>query len=217
MEENSLLKTIEKNSSAEIIEKKSKFIANILKVESVREAEEKINLIKKKYYNAKHNCFAFSVLQENQTILRFSDDGEPQGTAGEVILNVITKNNLNNILIIVTRYFGGILLGTGGLTRAYSNVSMEALNNNNIIYETDGLEEKIEITYENSEKFKRYCDKNSIKIINIEYKENIVYIIEINEIESKKLKEIAEQKNVKEYFNIVSCVTICQKHVKIGK
>ena len=113
-------KTIEKENSAEIVEKKSRFIANIYNVES---KEEAIKQIKKKYYDAKHHCFAFSIIEENGITQKSSDDGEPSGTAGAPILNIIKSNNLQNVVIIVTRYFGGILLGTGGLTRAYSEAA----------------------------------------------------------------------------------------------
>ena len=120
--------TLKEASTAEIVEKKSRFIANSCHIESKEEAEEKINLIKKKYYDAKHNCFAFSIVDKDGNLLeKSSDDGEPSGTAGAPILNVIRKNNLNNILIVVTRYFGGILLGTGGLVRAYSEATQKSI------------------------------------------------------------------------------------------
>jgi len=120
--------TLKEASTAEIVEKKSRFIANSCHIESKEEAEEKINLIKKKYYDAKHNCFSFSIVDKDGNLLeKSSDDGEPSGTAGAPILNVIRKNNLNNVLIVVTRYFGGILLGTGGLTRAYSNTALASI------------------------------------------------------------------------------------------
>lgn len=121
-----MFKTIkEENVQAEIVEKKSKFIANVFYVETSRDAEEIIKNINKKYYDARHNCYAYSVKNPNESIKRFSDDGEPSGTAGAPMLNIIEKNNISNILIIVTRYFGGILLGTGGLVRAYSEATIK--------------------------------------------------------------------------------------------
>ena len=128
-----MFKTISENVSSEIVEKKSKFIANIFYVESVEEAEEKIKEIKKKYYDARHNCFAFSVYTEDGNIDRFSDDGEPSGTAGSPMLAILKAQNLSNILVVVTRYFGGILLGTGGLTRAYSSAAINAIEKGNLI------------------------------------------------------------------------------------
>lgn len=105
-----MFKTIDEGSSYEIVEKKSRFIANIFYVESKEEAEEKIKEIKKKNYDAKHNCFAYSIYEDCGRIDRFSDDGEPSGTAGSPMLNILISNNLCNIVAIVTRYFGGILL-----------------------------------------------------------------------------------------------------------
>ncbi len=208
------IKTITESVTNEIVEKRSKFIANIYNIESVSEAEEKIKQIKKKYYDAKHNCFAFSVLEDNQIKTKMNDDGEPSGTAGEPILNVIQKNNLQNVLIIVTRYFGGILLGAGGLVRAYSNASIEALNKAKIVKMENGIEAKVEISYADNEKFKYYCTKNKIKIVNIEYKENIFYIIEINDEQYEKIKNNSIEKNEDKMGNILNCVELCRKYIQ---
>ena len=105
-----MFKTIEEEVSCEIVEKKSRFIADIFYIESKEEAQERIKEIKKKYYDAKHHCFAYSISEKNGRLDRFSDDGEPSGTAGSPMLNILTSNNLCNIVAIVTRYFGGILL-----------------------------------------------------------------------------------------------------------
>lgn len=112
--------TIKDNVQFELVEKKSRFIANLFYVESTQEAENVIKEIRKKYYDAKHNCIAYRIIENERIEERANDDGEPSGTAGAPMLNILQKNNLANILIIVTRYFGGILLGTGGLVRAYS-------------------------------------------------------------------------------------------------
>ena len=121
--------TIKQNVQAEIIEKKSKFIANFFYVENVEEAEKMIKETKKKYFDARHNCIAYRVVEDGQIIEKSSDDGEPSGTAGSPMLNILQKNNLANVLIVVTRYFGGILLGTGGLVRAYSDSLLKAIEN----------------------------------------------------------------------------------------
>ncbi|MBR3697653.1 MAG: YigZ family protein [Clostridia bacterium] len=105
-----MFKTIEKAISNEIVEKKSRFITNIFYIESKEEAEEKLLEIRKKYYDAKHNCFAYRVYEENKIYERFSDDGEPSGTAGSPMINILKSNNLCNILVVITRYFGGVLL-----------------------------------------------------------------------------------------------------------
>ena len=123
-------KTIENKSVfGEIVEKKSKFIANVFRVESVREAEELIKSVKKEHYNAKHNCFAYLIYESNNIVKKCSDDGEPSGTAGVPLLEILEKEQIYNVLVVVTRYFGGVLLGTGGLVRAYSDSLKKALEN----------------------------------------------------------------------------------------
>ena len=125
--------TVKENIETEIIEKKSRFIANIFYIESIDEAENIIKSIKKKHYNARHNCYAYRIIQNGKIIDRFSDDGEPSSTAGAPILNILVKKNLVNVLIVVTRYFGGILLGTGGLVRAYSQAANNVIEMSKII------------------------------------------------------------------------------------
>ncbi len=125
-------RTVDRTSSAEIVEKKSRFIGYVTPVTTEQEAYAFVEQIKKKHYDARHNCFAFSVGIEMPQ-LRFSDDGEPQGTAGKPILEVITGEDIRNICIVVTRYFGGTLLGTGGLVRAYTMASQAALEENVIL------------------------------------------------------------------------------------
>ena len=120
--------SIKENVQTEIVVKKSKFICNLIKIESQEEAEDYIRKIKKKYYDARHNCVAYRVIENEQVVEKSSDDGEPSGTAGGPMLNILQKNNLGNILVVVTRYFGGILLGTGGLVRAYSDATLDAID-----------------------------------------------------------------------------------------
>ena len=129
------LKTINENITEQIIEKKSKFICDLIYVSSEKEVEESLQEIRKKYYDAKHHCFAYRLQNKNGIIEKSSDDGEPSGTAGAPMLNLLTKNELVNCLAIVTRYFGGILLGTGGLVRAYSEVTKNAIESANIVEE----------------------------------------------------------------------------------
>ncbi len=207
-------KTIEKENFAEIVEKKSRFIANIYNVESKEEAEEKIKQIKKKYYDAKHHCFAFSIIEENGITQKSSDDGEPSGTAGAPILNIIKSNNLQNVVIIVTRYFGGILLGTGGLTRAYSEAAGKVVEQSELIQKEPGMEVELEIDYNDNEKFKYYCQKNNVNIIKIEYTENILYKIELNEKEYKKIEERNKTNNKQLDINIKNIKLKCRKYVK---
>ncbi len=117
--------TVVGNATAEYEEKRSRFIANLCHVENEAEAMEFIESMRSKYWDARHNCFAYSV--EKGRYSRFSDDGEPHGTAGKPILDVIVGNKINDVVIVVTRYFGGVLLGTGGLVRAYSTSARDAM------------------------------------------------------------------------------------------
>ena len=195
--------TIQDNVQTELIEKKSKFIANLFYIESVKEAEEIINKIKKKYFDARHNCIAYRVLEKNRLIEKSSDDGEPSGTAGAPMLSILQKNNLKNVLVIVTRYFGGILLGTGGLVRAYSNSLLQAIEISKKVEKCYGQELKVVLDYNEFENFKYYCKNNKINIVDNQYLENIVCKIEVEEqvknqlisdFETKKLnlKDIKE-------------------------
>ena len=189
--------SIEKESKYELVVKKSKFIANAYYVENEKDAEEKIKAIKRKYYDARHNCYAYKIMStEKAEYKKCSDDGEPSGTAGMPILNVIEKRKLSNILIIVTRYFGGILLGTGGLTRSYSDADCGAIENAEIISVENGKTINIQIPYSENKNFLLFCKNNDIKIINEKYEENIVFEVEINEEQYEKIKEKINNDNV---------------------
>lgn len=125
MNKGMVYKTVYGNGYAEIVEKKSRFIANVRQVKTEEEAISFVNEIKAKYRDARHNVYAY-VVSEN-TISRFTDDGEPSGTAGAPVLDVILKEGLTDTAIVVTRYFGGTLLGTGGLVRAYGKSAKEGV------------------------------------------------------------------------------------------
>ena len=120
------MKIILQQAQGEITEKKSRFIATLCPVQSQEEAEQFIASCKKKYWDARHNCSAY-VIGENNEIMHSSDDGEPSGTAGRPMLSVLTGQDVHNVAAVVTRYFGGVLLGTGGLVRAYQGAVSEAL------------------------------------------------------------------------------------------
>lgn len=210
-----MINTIKESTSAQIIEKKSKFIADLFYIQSEEEAERIINQIRKKYYDARHHCYAYSIATKGENINRMSDDGEPSGTAGSPMLNILQKKNLSNVLIVVTRYFGGILLGTGGLVKAYTEACMQAIQKATIVHEQLGYEIQIQISYENFEKFNYYCNKNKINIIKVEYEENIKCNIEVTKEEKEKIfsrkeelnfkidkYEIIEQKNIRKNIEI---------------
>lgn len=205
------MKTIkQEHIQAEITEKKSKFIANVFYVKNVEEAENFIKNIRKKYYDARHNPFAYCVSENGDIITKVTDDGEPSKTAGAPILNVITGKELTNILIIVTRYFGGILLGTGGLVKAYTNASLEALRNAEYVIEQLGIELKIKIEYIDLEKIKYYCKKNDINIINIEYSNLIEVTLEVTNEEKDKIIS----NNQETLFNVLEYRILSKKNIR---
>lgn len=201
--------TIKQNVEAEITEKKSKFIANLFYIENSSEAEKLIKEIKKKYFDARHNCIAYRILEDGKIIEKSSDDGEPSGTAGAPMLNILKKNNLVNVLIVVTRYFGGILLGTGGLVRAYSNSLLKAIENSTKINKCFGQQLEVILDYADFENFKYYCKNNKINIINLEYTENIVCKIELEEETKQKLMQDFAIKNI----NIKNIKELSKKYI----
>lgn len=202
--------TIRNSGIAEIVEKKSRFIASIFYVETKEKAEEKIKEMKKKYSDAKHNCYAYCVMNENSVFTKSSDDGEPSSTAGIPILNVIKERKLVNVLVIVTRYFGGILLGTGGLVRAYSKATVKVINNSDIIRKEKGYEVKIMVEYNNAEFLKYYLNQKKCKIIEIIYSENVEMNVEI----SKEIKEELLKGNSKIADKIKKIVIIEEKYIE---
>ena len=193
--------TILTDETAEVVEKKSKFIANIFRVETLGEADDKIKLIKKKYHDARHNCVAYRIFENEQIVEKSSDDGEPSGTAGGPMLNILQKNNLCNVVVVVTRYFGGILLGTGGLVRAYSDATQVAIEKCIKVYKVSGIEFCVRIDYSNLDIFKYYCKNNEINITEIEYCEDIVLKLEMEKNRKKVFLEDIERKtlNIKQY------------------
>ncbi|MBR3614714.1 MAG: YigZ family protein [Clostridia bacterium] len=208
-----MFKTINKNISAEIVEKKSKFIANVFYVETVEEAEEKVKEIKKKYFDARHNCFAYSVFTKEGIVNRFSDDGEPSGTAGGPMLNILNGKELTNLVVIVTRYFGGILLGTGGLIRAYTGATQEALRLLDEVYKDLGLEAKLVTTYPELEKLKYYLKQNSIEITNTKYNETVEVFVDITEEKYNNILKAKEKYELN--FELIGTEVLNEKYIVI--
>ncbi len=188
--------TISEAVQAQIVEKKSKFIANLYPVENVEEAERLILEAKRKYHDARHNCMAYRIVKDNQIIEKSSDDGEPSGTAGSPMLNILQKHDLCNIVIIVTRYFGGVLLGTGGLLRAYSDSLLKAVEESHFIQKCQGIEMLVTVDYSEFDSFKYYCKNNDILIVNVEYKELINCKIELEPDKKEKLMKDFEAKSL---------------------
>lgn len=188
--------SIKENVQTEIAVKKSKFICNLVRVDTQEEAENIIKQTKKKYYDARHNCLAYRVIEGEKIIEKSSDDGEPSGTAGGPMLNILQKNNLCNVLVIVTRYFGGILLGTGGLVRAYSDATLKAIDSAEKVEKCMGQEAEVEIEYNNLENFKHYCKINNIFIGEFVYSNMIFCKIQLQETVKPRLIEDFETKKV---------------------
>lgn len=188
--------TIKEMVQAEIVEKKSKFIAHLFPVESVEEAENLIKETKKKYYDARHNCTTYRIMKDGQIIEKSNDDGEPSGTAGAPMLNILQKNNLCNVVVIVTRYFGGILLGTGGLIRAYSDSLLQAIEESDRIHKCEGMEMLSTVEYSEWDRFQYYCKNNHILVTNMEYGEFITCKIELEDDKKEKLLKDFETKNI---------------------
>ena len=162
-----------KGGNGEIIEKKSRFIASIEVVKSQEEASEFINSIKKKYWDAKHNCSAF-VIGDDGEMTRCSDDGEPSGTAGRPMLEVLKGEKITNVCVVVTRYFGGVLLGTGGLVRAYQAAVKEGLANCSVLKRIKGYALKVSCDYSDLAKIQFLCKQNDYYLGEIDYGQNVV-------------------------------------------
>ena len=188
-----MFKTISDFIETELTEKKSKFIAHLYYVSSEEEAKEKIQECKKKYHDARHNCYAYRVVVDDKIIENFSDDGEPSGTAGNPMLSILQGNDLANVLIIVTRYFGGVLLGTGGLVRAYSGALELAIEEAEFIICTEGLEAGLRMEYSEYSKFEYYASKHGLRIINSEFQERVYVIIECEQSSYDELEKNAEE------------------------
>ena len=195
MSENNVCKIVYEGGQGEIVEKKSRFIATVKPVETEEEAVAFINEMKKKYWDARHNCSAF-VIGSRQELTRCSDDWEPAGTAGRPILDVLLREEIHNTAVVVTRYFGGVLLGTGGLVRAYQKATQEGLSNSVIIEKRLGIELHIQTDYTGIGKLQYLFAQKGINVIDTEYATDVVVkaMIPIEEKEAVE-KAITEQTN----------------------
>lgn len=191
------MKTIKNDCISEIEINKSRFITLLYKIKSVDEIKEKLDFVKSIYKDATHYCYAY-IINDNK---KSSDDGEPGGTAGVPIMEVLLKNELNYILCVVVRYFGGIKLGAGGLVRAYSKSVSNSLNNNNITELIDGYNLEISVSYEEQKKLdyilKEYkCSKvfGERVIYNFDIPKNDIQILDgyqYNILEEKQIEKDA--------------------------
>ncbi|MGL4799590.1 MAG: YigZ family protein [Cellulosilyticaceae bacterium] len=170
--------TINGDATIEIIEKKSRFIAYVYVIESQEEADMYLNEIRKKHWDAAHNCYAYQIGERNE-IQRFSDDGEPQGTAGKPILDVLKGQDIKNTLIIVTRYFGGTLLGTGGLVRAYGRAAKEGVMEAGLIEKLRIRLFELQMSYPLSGKVQYLLNEKNYVIRETRYLEVVTFVVEV--------------------------------------
>lgn len=195
MLENTISLYVYKGGQGEITEKKSRFIATVRPVESEDEAVSFINETKKKYWDARHNCSAF-VIGKRQELTRCSDDGEPAGTAGRPMLDVLLKENIHNAAVVVTRYFGGVLLGTGGLVRAYQQATKAGLSASEIIEKKDGAVLFIRTDYTGIGRLQYLFAQEKITVMDTAYEADVLVKAAIPENDKKRIeKTIIEQTN----------------------
>lgn len=188
-------KTVYCGGEAEIIEKKSRFIATVRPVKSEEEALVFIESMRKKYWNATHNCFAY-VIGEHFQVQRCSDDGEPSGTAGKPMLDVLLGEEIHDVVVVVTRYFGGTLLGTGGLVRAYAGSTKEGLLASKVITKMHGQKLSVQTDYTGFGKIQYTLGQRGIRILNSVYTDKVELEVLLPESEIESIiSEIREGTN----------------------
>lgn len=187
------LKVISQGGTGEVVEKKSRFIASIFPVHSEEEALEYISQVRKKHYDARHNCFAYVIGEKNETE-RCSDDGEPSGTAGRPMMDVLTGQGLHDVLVVVTRYFGGTLLGTGGLVRAYSAAVKAGLDQCVIQEKIRGCTVKFETDYNGLGKIQYIAAGMELEEKESVYGEKVelVYVVPMEKVDALE-REVTEK------------------------
>lgn len=186
------MKFVYQGGEDEIVIKKSRFIGQVFPVETEEETQRIIEETKKKYWDARHNCYAY-ILGEFGEITRCTDDGEPSGTAGRPILEVLQGEGIHNVLLVVTRYFGGTLLGTGGLVRAYSQAAQAALKASRILKKIRGHKLRVHTDYNGIGKLQYITAQADVPVIATQYAENVVMTLAVPLEKSDSLvKQITE-------------------------
>ncbi len=179
----------------EVVEKKSRFIGEIFPAETLEEAEERLLAIRKRYYDARHHCFAavVGVPGTPEEIRRGNDDGEPGGTAGKPMLEVLDGEDLHNTAVVVTRYFGGTLLGTGGLVRAYSAAVKAAIENATIVTVVSGRKIAFRVSYSDAGKLQYLYAKEGIEKPEIAYGQDVVMTLKMRREMGERIKKITAE------------------------
>lgn len=190
------MKEIKSHVRAEVIEKKSRFIADLFPIGSAEEAAEMIATVKKEHYDARHHCYAYLIEGSDGAppIERASDDGEPQGTAGQPILSVLRGAGLTNVLCVVTRYFGGTLLGTGGLLRAYTAAAKEAVATADICEKLPAKRMTVSVSYNQIDNVLYLLKQYGISPETAEYGASAEYDIIVRSEQADALTEDLQQK-----------------------
>lgn len=181
--------TLKENGTAELIIKKSQFICTLARTETEAEAKAFIAEIKTKHRKATHNCFAY-MIGLNDEIQRESDNGEPSGTAGVPILEVLKNLELHNVCAVVTRYFGGIKLGAGGLIRAYSNVTSHAIETVGIVKKVVQTELALTVSYSAFGKLQNYLENKQINLLDTHFATEVTALVAID---TPQVKEFSDQ------------------------
>lgn len=185
-------RTIAHEGYSEITEKKSRFLGEAVRAATLEEAEAYIAAVRKRHYDARHHCFAFCVGEPGtpDEIWRSSDDGEPSGTAGKPMLEILKGRELHRTLLVVTRYFGGTLLGTGGLVRAYSAAAKEAADSAGIVLVRQGIRLLIGCTYPALGRFQYLFAREGITIADTKYGENVTLEVIVPESDASRVREM---------------------------
>ncbi|HPB16690.1 MAG: YigZ family protein [Clostridia bacterium] len=195
--------TIKQNAKAEIVEKKSRFISFAIKTETETDALSELEKVKTMYPDATHHTYAYVINDNGVLYQRYSDDKEPSGTAGLPILEVLKKNNIENVLIIVVRYFGGTLLGTGGLARAYSQSAKEAVEQAGLARRVDCAVFILTTDYSSYEKLKRIMEEHTV--MDVKFTEQVIVRFAAEDLKAEeqigKIYELVNNKCIIEREN----------------
>lgn len=184
------MKTIKGSSTSVYIEKKSEFIANIKNINTEKEAKDFIEAISKEHFNATHNVWVYRIATEYGEITKYSDDGEPKDTAGKPSYELLKKIDISNVAVVITRYFGGIKLGAGGLIRAYAKATKVGLENSEIIDLIYTKEYIISFSYSELNVIDKYINDNNIEVEDKSYTDNIFYKLRLSKEQYEYLKNI---------------------------
>ena len=188
-------KTIKENGRVEEEIKKSRFICHVKQVETEEEARDFINSIKKEHYKATHNCSAF-ILGEKSEIKRTSDDGEPSGTAGIPMLGVLESHQLTNLCVVVTRYFGGIKLGAGGLIRAYAGCVALAVKEIGLVEIKEQVGLRLQLSYSQYQEYANFLKSENLMEFDTEFTDSVATTIFVNKEDQNRIEE-----SLIEFFN----------------